>query len=65
VAAPESKIEKLGRALAVFGSTPVGAMIYAAIGALVVAVLRWALSVVPKGAAAVLVLALAAGPMLV
>lgn len=65
VAAPESKLEKLGHALAVFGATPVGAVIYAAIGALVVAVLRWALSVVPKGAAAVLVLALAAGPVLV
>ena len=57
--APESKLDKLGHALVAFGSTTPGAMIYAALGALAVAVLRWALSVVPKGAASGLVLVLA------
>ena len=61
VLAPESKLDKLGHALVAFGSTTPGAMIYAALGALAVAVLRWALSVVPKGAASGLVLVLALG----
>lgn len=66
---PESRWEKLGEALAGFGSTTVGAGIYAALGALVVAVLRWAISYVPTGkgggsGGAALLLALCLAPAL-
>lgn len=59
--APEAKLDRLGHALAALGSTTAGQMIYAALAALIVAVLRWALAKVPKSAAMLLVLCLASG----
>lgn len=64
VLAPESKLDKLGHALVSFGSTTYGAMIYGALAALAAAGIRAAIAYIPKGAATVLVLALAAGPVL-
>lgn len=50
VAAPESRIDKLGHALETLGATTGGQLVYAALCALLVALLRWALARVPGGA---------------
>lgn len=66
LAAPEAKLDRLGHVIAVLGATTGGQMIYAALVALAVAVLRWALAKVPSGpkppsGGAALLLALALG----
>jgi hypothetical protein len=50
VYAPESRVDKLGHAIETFAGTSGGQMVIAALVALVVAVLRWALARVPGGA---------------
>lgn len=49
ILAPESKLDRLGHLLTALASSTGGQMIGAALAALVVAVLRWALARVPGG----------------